>query len=86
MKFKEFRDLIFSPCYVIKDGIRVYIETHYDSDFDNYEVIGVRATELDGIKNCIVVSLGEKLVISDYTEYNSFFKGRSNVDISAEKR
>lgn len=59
MKFKEFRDLIFSPCYVIVDNFRVFVETHYDSEFDNYEVVGVRAQPYDEFDDCVVVELAK---------------------------
>ena len=58
MKFKQFRNLIFSPCYVVVGSTQTFVETHYDSTFDDYEVIGVRADS----KNTIIVSLANLAV------------------------
>ena len=65
MKFKEFRDLIFSPCYVVFGNMRCFVETHYDTDFDDYEVVGVRASDGYEVSNCIIVSLEEKSIVSN---------------------
>ena len=65
MKFKEFRDLIFSPCYVEVGKVGCFVETHEKTEFDDYEVIGVRASSFDEWDERIVVSLAERDVVSD---------------------
>ena len=42
MKFKELRDLIYSPCKVIVGDETYDVQTHGETKFDNLEVIGIR--------------------------------------------
>lgn len=72
MKFKEFRDLIFSPCYVVLGNVRCFVETHEQTDFDDYEVEGVRANTFDEFDECIIVDLCERKIDTD-SNYNSTF-------------
>lgn len=71
MKFKEFRDLIFSPCYVEFDNMRCFVETHEPTEFDDYEVEGVRANTFDDFDECVVVNLCERAVDTDNVDFLS---------------
>lgn len=49
MKFKELRENIFSPCKVISPQYPFdrekspFIDTYKESEYDEYEVIGIRS-------------------------------------------
>lgn len=84
MKFKEFRDLIFSPCYVEFGNIRCFVETHEPTDFDEYEVIAVRANTFDDFDECIIVSLGERAIDTYSSTFNKIY-GTLNTNVQASE-
>ena len=42
MKFKELRNLVYSPCKVIVGSETYDVQTHEENKFDDLEVIGIR--------------------------------------------
>lgn len=50
MRFKELRQLIFTPCKVIigRDE-SLFLNTHEETDYDEREVIGIR------VRDCIII-------------------------------
>ena len=85
MLFKDFRDLIFSPCYVVLGNMRCFVETHEPTDFDDYEVDGVRANTFDEFDECVVVDLVEKRTDTDtfMTSSSKVYDNNKNIDIRA---
>ena len=43
MKFKDIRNLIYCPCTLIIGRDKVEVQTHSTTEYDNYEVIGIRS-------------------------------------------
>ena len=64
MKFKDIREMIYSSCKVIVDKDIFDVSTHYDTKFDDMEVIGVRSINrmIDGYSTESIESYIEVLL------------------------
>ena len=59
MKFKELRDLIYSPCKVVLKNRSNFVSTHEATEFDECIVIGIRSKSDASCEEYIEVNLKE---------------------------
>lgn len=72
MKFKEIKNLVYSPVMLIIGGeLKLYpvILTEISDNYDNFEVIGIRSLhDISTNDDAVIISLKEPLFMDDSIE------------------